>query len=58
MSVPIRELTAPLNDELLEVLFGIGDEIALADPDTEPAAVADALPTDDEEFAAAPGDGS
>jgi len=35
--MPIREMNAALSDELLEVIFGIGDEIALEDPTPSPA---------------------
>lgn len=56
--MPIREMNAALSDDLLEVIFGIGDEIALEDPDTEPGIATGALPTDDEEFAVPPADES
>lgn len=54
--MPIRELTTPLTDELLEVLFGISDGPAVEDPEAEPGASSDELPTDVEEFAAPPRD--
>jgi hypothetical protein len=50
----IQEPTAILDDDLLEVVFGIAGGPAVVDPDTEGAT--GELPTDHEEFAAPPRD--
>jgi hypothetical protein len=51
------QTTTPVSDEELEAHFGL-DAAEIEDPETEPEALSTAFPTDDEEFAAGPGEQS
>ncbi len=50
--------TMLLSDDLLEAVFGLDEQPAVLDPETEQELAGHELPSDDEEFAAPPRDES